>query len=90
VTEPAVAAVMQKPMQWVHVPTQHMHAIAFAVSFAISTSLHIIIGEQVPKNWAILNPDKMLPVVAAPLVAFTYILYPGIWLLNSATNGCCG
>jgi len=77
VTEPAVAAVMQKPMQWVQ-RSDPAHAR--------DRVRGVVCDQHVPahhhrrasaKNWAILNPDKMLPVVAAPLVAFTYILYPG-------------
>ena len=30
------------------------------ISFALSTSLHIIVGEQAPKNWALLNADRVL------------------------------
>ena len=52
----------------------------------ISTSLHIVIGEQVPKNWAINHSDRVLPIVAAPLVAFTYLFFPLIWLLNTVTT----
>ncbi|MBC8107363.1 MAG: HlyC/CorC family transporter, partial [Anaerolineae bacterium] len=40
-----------------------------------------------PKNLAIFYPDKMLPIVALPLVIFTYIFYPVIWSLNTASNG---
>ena len=31
-------------------------------------------------------PDKLLPYLAPPLVIFTKLLYPLIWLLNSASN----
>ena len=33
-------------------------AVAFAISFVIATSLHITIGEQVPKMLAITNADR--------------------------------
>jgi CBS domain containing-hemolysin-like protein len=47
--------------------------------------LHIVIGEQVPKNLAIRRSNRFLPYLAPPLVAFTYALYPVIWLLREAT-----
>jgi CBS domain containing-hemolysin-like protein len=87
VTEPAVASLINPIMHWLHVPQMHMHSIAFGIAMAISTSLHIVIGEQAPKNWAIRYGDIVLPLLALPLVIFTYIFYPAIWTLNSATNG---
>src|SRR3954467_4445151 len=48
VTEPAVAVILEPLMHLLHVPAQDMHPIAFVVAMAISSSLHIVIGEQVP------------------------------------------
>jgi len=60
--------------------------ISFAVAMAVSTCLQIILGEQAPKNWAIRFSDRVLPMLAIPLVIFTYIFYPAISALNWATN----
>jgi len=87
VMEPVVAAILRPILSSLSVPEHGIHVVAFAISFAISTSLHIIVGEQAPKNWAILNADRVLFVVALPLIVFTYVFYPAIWLLNAATNG---
>ncbi|HSI34049.1 MAG: hemolysin family protein [Phycisphaerae bacterium] len=86
VTEPAVAQIIAPVLEWFHLSPQQIHAIAFAVALAIATALHVVVGEVAPKNWAILYPDKILPYLALPLVVFTYVLYPVIWLLNSASN----
>ena len=68
------------------VPEAQIHPIAFAVALAISTALHVVVGEVAPKNWAIFYPDRLLPVLAPPLVAFTYFFYPVLWALNSAMS----
>jgi len=89
VTEPAVAALLEKPLGWLgfHPPAGGgHHALAIVIALSISTALHVVVGEVAPKNWAIFYPDKLLPVLAPPLVAFTYVFYPLIWLLNSASN----
>src|SRR5688572_33119599 len=79
VTEPAVATLVEPLLQWLGVaaplPGQHS-ATAIAIALAVSTALHVVVGEVAPKNWAIFYPDRLLPVLAPPLVAFTYILYP--------------
>ena len=87
VTEPLVAALLSPILTRYHLSGQHLYGISFAIAMAVSTSLHIVIGEQAPKNWAIRFSDRLLPVVALPLVLFTYLFYPVIWVLNTVTNG---
>jgi CBS domain containing-hemolysin-like protein len=86
VTEPAISAIVIPIFKLLRVPVHHAHAIGFIVALAIATSLHIVIGEQAPKNWAIRFADRALPVLAPPLIVFTYTFYPLIWLLSAATN----
>jgi len=89
VTEPAVATLVAPLLEWVGLrapPGQHHHALAIVIALSISTALHVVVGEVAPKNWAIFYPDRLLPVLAVPLVVFTYLFYPAIWLLNSASN----
>src|SRR5438874_4420638 len=68
VTEPAVSTIVQPILRILHIPPTHMHSISFALAMAVSTSLHIVIGEQAPKNWAIRYADTSLPLLAAPLI----------------------
>ena len=87
--EPAIAAMIDPILYKFGVPDPgpgHHTIYAIATALTIGTALHVVVGEVAPKNWAILFPDKLLPYFAPPLVAFTYIFYPLIWLLNSASN----
>jgi CBS domain containing-hemolysin-like protein len=61
-------------------------AIAFALSFLIATSLHITIGEQVPKMLAITNPDPIVRALSRPLNVFRSVSAPFTLLLNKASN----
>ena len=87
VTEPLLAAIFAPALKAANVPEHDLYAVSFAVAMAVSTALHIVIGEQAPKNWAISFSDRLLPLLAPPLIVFTYIFYPVIWLLNVATHG---
>jgi CBS domain containing-hemolysin-like protein len=87
VTEPVVTAILDRPLHGLHLPEHEMHVVGFAVAMAITTLLHIVLGEQAPKNWAILYADWMLEVISIPLLIFTFCFYPAIWLLNTITNG---
>jgi CBS domain containing-hemolysin-like protein len=88
VTEPAVAALLEPGLAWLgfEAPPGSHHWLAITIALAISTSLHVVVGEVAPKNLAIFYPDRLLPVLTLPLVAFTIVFYPVIWVLNSASN----
>ncbi len=58
------------------------HSIAFAISFALITFLHIVVGELAPKSLAILKSERTALVVAVPMRIFYIVFFPGIWLLN--------
>lgn len=86
VTEPVVVVVIHPLLRLVGVPAEHEHVIAFTLAMAASTTLHITIGEIAPKNWAIQFADRILPPLSLPLVIFTFVFYPFIWLLNEMSN----
>jgi CBS domain containing-hemolysin-like protein len=60
--------------------------LAFAIAYGISTSLHITVGEQVPKIYAIVKAERVARVVARPLDWFNTAMRPFIALLNGAAN----
>jgi CBS domain containing-hemolysin-like protein len=62
-------------------------AISFALAYIVTTSLHITIGEQVPKIYAINKAEATARRIAPPLNVFTKIFNPAIVLLNNASNG---
>jgi CBS domain containing-hemolysin-like protein len=63
-----------------------LHAVALALALAIVTGLHMTLGEQVPKLWAIHHAEQTALSVAYPLRLFTNVLRPVIWLLNAISN----
>jgi CBS domain containing-hemolysin-like protein len=65
-----------------------VHAIAIAFAFASITILHIIIGEQAPKTFAIGKPFETTMLVAAPLRVFYIVFKPFIWFINTLSNFC--
>jgi CBS domain containing-hemolysin-like protein len=62
-----------------------IHGIAFTIAFTLITSLHIIIGEQVPKIYAIRKPSQVFIWSALILKGFYLVLYPFMYILNSIT-----
>jgi CBS domain containing-hemolysin-like protein len=62
-------------------------AISLAIAYLLTTALHITIGEQVPKIYAIQRSEPISRLVARPLFLFTKAFSPFIALLNAASNG---
>jgi CBS domain containing-hemolysin-like protein len=60
--------------------------ISFGVGFAIITFLHITLGEQAPKAWAIQQATSVTLTIASPLHLFYVIFRPFIRVLNSSAN----
>jgi CBS domain containing-hemolysin-like protein len=61
-------------------------AISLTIAYLITTALHITIGEQVPKIYAIVHAERTAVRVARPLHWFRVAFSPLIWLLNTASN----
>ena len=65
-----------------------LHFISFT-GFLIFSSLHIVIGEQVPKTLPIRQPMPVSQWIAYPLYLSYLVFYPLNWLLNAASRGIC-
>ena len=57
------------------------HVVAVPVAFVLVTYFHVLIGEQLPKCFALKHPDSLSLMVAAPMDLFITIFKPFVWLL---------
>ncbi len=87
VGEPFVASTLRQPLRDVGVENPELvQAISFAIAFSIITLLHIVLGEQAPKWYAIQRSRTTTLFVAYPLKIFYVIFKPFIWVLNTLAN----
>jgi len=86
VGEPVVASLLEPLFHAISVPEQLIHPIAFILGFLIFSSLHIVIGEQVPKTFAIRKAEPVSLWCSYPLHWFYLTAYPLNWLLNKASG----
>lgn len=84
VGEPAVAALLEPALSKIGVTGPSLHTISFLVGFLIFSSLHIVVGEQVPKTYAIRKPTPVTLALAYPLHWFYLLVYPLNWALDRA------
>jgi CBS domain containing-hemolysin-like protein len=62
------------------------HTIGIAFAFILITFLHIVLGEQVPKTFAIQRADKAVALLALPMRVFYVVGFPVIWFLFAGTR----
>ncbi|MBG01740.1 MAG: hypothetical protein CL470_05665 [Acidimicrobiaceae bacterium] len=83
VAEPAFASILEKVFDGVFViPSALAHWLAFGIAIFIVVFLHMVIGEMVPKNFALTNPEKIACQLARTHRAFVFAFRPVIWVLN--------
>jgi putative hemolysin len=60
--------------------------LAFVLAFLIITFLHVVIGELVPKGFALQHSDKVALGVSAPVRGFFIVFKPLIWVLQRSSE----
>lgn len=60
--------------------------LGFVISFVLLSILHVVIGEQVPKSWALRVPERMAVMLAVPFRLFCLVARPLIWVMNGLAS----
>ena len=87
--EPAVASLLitiASVMGWDAATSVWVHPVSLMLALAVITLLHMTVGEQAPKMWAIRKAEGTALTVAYPLRVFTTVFKPLIWLINVISN----
>ena len=86
VGEPAFVKLLEPTLEWTGAGKALAHTIAITFGYVVVSFLHIWLGEQVPKMFAIRRADSMSLATARPMVLFHKIFYLPLLVLNGATN----
>jgi CBS domain containing-hemolysin-like protein len=80
VGEPAVAHLLEKPFGLFGIPDALLHTVSFIIALSVVVTMHVLLGEMVPKNIAIAGPEStamlLIPIylvwirIARPFIAF--------------------
>lgn len=84
--EPSVSALLRGPLEAAGLPAGAVSTTATLLGVALSTVVLMVVGELVPKNWAISSPLAVAKVVAGPQRGFTAAFAPLIRHLNNTAN----
>ncbi|MFE1383025.1 hemolysin family protein [Streptomyces sp. NPDC058740] len=84
--EPSIAALLTGPAEALGLSPAVASSVALVVGTALSTVVLMVVGELVPKNWAISSPLAVAKAVATPQRIFTAAFKPLISHLNNTAN----
>jgi CBS domain containing-hemolysin-like protein len=84
--EPAVADLLQRPFDLVGVSPALLHPVSFMVALAIVVTLHVLLGEMVPKNIAIAGPEKAAMLLIPAYLAYVRAVRPILMFYNWCTR----
>jgi CBS domain containing-hemolysin-like protein len=85
--EPAVADLLRRPFDFVGgVSPALLHTVSFAVALAIVVTLHVLLGEMVPKNIAIAGPERAAMLLIPAYLMYVRAVRPIIAFYNRCTS----
>jgi CBS domain containing-hemolysin-like protein len=84
--EPAVADLLRGPSNLLCVSPALLHTASFVVALAIVVTLHVLLGEMVPKNIAMAGPEKAAMLLMPPYLVYVRMVRPIITFYNRCSN----
>ena len=85
--EPALSLLLAGPLTSAGLAEGLVSPVATVVALVVATLLSMIIGELVPKNFALALPRETAKLVIPFQALFTSVFKPAVLLLNNSANG---
>jgi CBS domain containing-hemolysin-like protein len=85
-SESSIAKLIAGPLESIGVSPSASRSVALVIGTALSTVFLMVVGELVPKNWAISSPLAVARRVATPQRWFSGAFRPFITHLNNTAN----
>ncbi|MCV7420084.1 HlyC/CorC family transporter [Mycobacterium yunnanensis] len=86
VGEPAVAHLLEVPFGVLGIPDTVLHTVSFVIALAVVVTLHVLLGEMVPKNIAIAGPESAAMLLIPPYLVYMRLAKPFIAVYNWCAN----
>ncbi|MFJ6855070.1 hemolysin family protein [Streptomyces sp. NPDC091271] len=84
--EPALAQLLAGPLTATGLPEGAVPGVSVVIGMLFASAVQMVIGELVPKNWAVSRPLQVARFVAGPQHRFSTVLRPVITALNTVAN----
>ncbi len=81
--EPAIAHLIEEPLHDIFgIEGAAVHAVATAISLAIMTYLHVVLGEMVPKSLALQDAERVVLLLSVPMRVSQWLFHYVVTWLN--------
>ena len=87
ISEPAIAHFLEPVFDLVQVPHGLVHPISFVIATGAVAWAHVVFGEMVPKNLALVAPERAALLLGPFMLVVVAILNPFVVALNGIANG---
>jgi CBS domain containing-hemolysin-like protein len=84
--EQAVADLLRESFALTEMHPALAHTLAFAIALAVVVTLHVLLGEMVPKNIALAGPERTAMLLVPPYLAYVRAARPFILFYNKCAN----
>ncbi|MCT9623134.1 hemolysin family protein [Curtobacterium sp. C2H10] len=84
--EPSIAKLLEAPFLAMRLPEAIVETVGSIMALVIATLLSMILGELVPKNFALALPLQTAKLVVPLQIAFTTVFKPAVAVLNGTAN----
>jgi len=84
--EPAISSLLQSPLDSLNVPESAMPVVGSVVGVGVATLFSMVIGELVPKNFALALPLATARLVVPFQAGFTAVFRPVVIFFNNTAN----
>ena len=85
--EPALSSLLRGPLTSVGLPVDIVPVFGTTIAIVAATLVSMIIGELVPKNFALALPIQTAKLVIPFQTVFTTVFKPAVLVLNNSANG---
>ncbi|MGE2817864.1 hemolysin family protein [Mycobacterium heidelbergense] len=84
--EAAVANLLRRGLGLADMNPTLLHTLSFAIALAMVVTLHVLLGEMVPKNIALAGPERTAMLLVPPYLAYVRAARPFIVFYNKCAN----
>lgn len=77
--------VAQRLTAWIGIAPDTADTLAFIIVISVTTYLSLVVGELVPKQFALRKPEPIAALAAVPMQWIARLTAPVVWLLDSSS-----
>ena len=84
--ESAVSGLLRTTLGLTGINSALLHTLSFAIALAIVVTLHVLLGEMVPKNIALAGPERTAMLLVPPYLVYVRAARPFIVFYNKCAT----